>query len=201
MGRALWQAAGMEFEIKPLTPETWGDFAALVERHKGVWGGCWCMGFHARTPNWGVSAEGNRSDKQALVMVGRAQAALVFDGEACLGWCQYGPTAELPRIKHRKAYEAGQAGAPDWRITCFFVDKAARGRGVARAALAGAVALIAKAGGGTVEAYPEAVTGRKVAASFLFGATAEMFAAQGFVQQRPLGKAHWVMQRQIAREG
>ena len=29
-----------------LTPETWDDFAALVEASNGVWGGCWCMGFH-----------------------------------------------------------------------------------------------------------------------------------------------------------
>ena len=29
-----------------LTGETWKDFVALVEANNGVWGGCWCMGFH-----------------------------------------------------------------------------------------------------------------------------------------------------------
>ena len=185
------------FEIKPLSPETWNGFAALVERHKGVWGGCWCMGFHARTPNWGVSAEGNRADKRARVEAGQAHAALVHDGVDCVGWCQFGPVAELPRIKHRKAYEAAGDALPDWRITCFFVDKAARGRGVARAALGGAVGLIAAAGGGVVEAYPEAVSGRKVSGSFLWGATAEMFEGLGFERVRPLGKAHCVMRRVV----
>src|SRR5688572_27555529 len=29
-----------------------------------------------------------------------------LDGEDCVGWCQFGPVDELPRIKHRRAYEA-----------------------------------------------------------------------------------------------
>ena len=32
-------------KVKPLDGTTWPDFAALVERHNGVWGGCWRMGF------------------------------------------------------------------------------------------------------------------------------------------------------------
>ena len=32
--------------IHEQAPETWDDFAALVEVNNGVWGGCWCMGFH-----------------------------------------------------------------------------------------------------------------------------------------------------------
>ena len=36
----------VSYAVKPLSPETWPDFARLVERHNGVWGGCWCMGFH-----------------------------------------------------------------------------------------------------------------------------------------------------------
>ena len=71
------------------------------------------MGFHEKTPAWGVDADLLRSEKQALVMEGRAHAALVRDGEVCLGWCQYRPPAELPRIKHRKAY--GAEDQPDWR--------------------------------------------------------------------------------------
>jgi len=28
-----------EFTVKPLGPDTWDAFAALAERHNGVWGG------------------------------------------------------------------------------------------------------------------------------------------------------------------
>lgn len=187
-----------DFTHKALNQGTWGDFEILVQRHNGVWGGCWCLGFHAKGEGWGKSAELNRVEKEALVRTGRAHAALVYDGDVCVGWCQFGSTDELPRIKHQKAYRAGLTALPDWRITCFFVDKAARGKGVARAALAGALQEISGLGGGSVEAYPEAVTGRKVSASFLWGATVEMFEAAGFARERPLGKSHWVMRRQVA---
>jgi hypothetical protein len=191
---AAREVCKMAFTIKPLSPETWRPYAALIERHNGVWGGCWCMGFHAKGPSWGNSVEGNRAEKQALVAEGRAHAALVFDGEVCVGWCQYGPPAELPRIKFRKAYGTG---APDWRITCFFVDKAARERGVAEAGLIGALGLIAAAGGGAVESMPEEVGGRKVSGSFLWNAEIGMFDRAGFERVRKLGKNAWLVRKDL----
>ncbi|RWA60860.1 hypothetical protein [Mesorhizobium sp.] len=184
----------MSFSVKPLDETTWPDFAALVERHNGVWGGCWCMAFHAK----GNGAGGNRAAKQARVRDGSSHAALVFDGAACVGWCQFGPTDELPRIKHRRAYEEGLTNLPDWRITCFFIDKARRGEGVAAAALAGALGEIARLGGGTVESYPEDAQGRKVAGAFLHNGTLAMFEKQGFQRARRIGKHRWVVERMVA---
>lgn len=37
------------WEVRPLDATTWDDFAELVERNGGVFGGCWCMGHHATT--------------------------------------------------------------------------------------------------------------------------------------------------------
>ncbi len=34
------------YSVRPLDESTWPAFAALVERNNGVFGGCWCMGFH-----------------------------------------------------------------------------------------------------------------------------------------------------------
>ena len=48
---------------------------------------------------------------------------LVYDGPSCVRWCQFGPTDELPRIKHQRAYRESLGELPDWRITCFFVDR------------------------------------------------------------------------------
>jgi ribosomal protein S18 acetylase RimI-like enzyme len=182
----------------PLDSSTWPDFAALVERNNGVWGGCWCMGFHPegvtdrdRTP------ERNRADKECRVAEGRAHAALVFDGDACVGWCQFGSPDELPRIKSRRAYEAEATEFPQWRITCFYVDKGHRGEGIASAALAGALKEIALLGGGTVESFPEDVEGRKVSGSFLHNATLALFEQQGFERTRRIGKNRWVVRRVV----
>jgi GNAT superfamily N-acetyltransferase len=181
------------FIVKPLDTTTWPDFADLVERHNGVWGGCWCMGFHSEGVGRGKVPSQNRAEKSARVSNGTAHAALVYDGASCVGWCQFGPTDELPRIKHGRAYREGATAVPDWRITCFFVDKAYRHQGVSAAALKGALDEIARLGGGTVESFPEDVAGRKVSGSFLHNGTAALFESQGFVRTRQLGKNHWLV--------
>jgi hypothetical protein len=111
------------FAVKALDARTWEDFAGLVERHNGVWGGCWCMGFHAEGVGCGRTPGQHRAEKEARVRGGRAHAALVYDGPSCVRWCQFGPTDELPRIKHQRAYRESLGELPDWRITCFFVDR------------------------------------------------------------------------------
>jgi GNAT superfamily N-acetyltransferase len=182
---------------KALDAETWADFARLVEDHHGVWNGCWCLTFHDEGAPNVHSPEQRRALKEARVRAGRAHAALVYDGTHCVGWCQFGPTDELPRIKHKKAYLAGPHRRPDWRITCFFVGRTHRHLGVAEAALAGALDEIARLGGGLVESYPEDTVGRKVSGSFLHNATVALFERHGFERGRPIGTHHWVVSRRI----
>ncbi|MEU1185098.1 GNAT family N-acetyltransferase [Streptomyces sp. NPDC005820] len=191
-----------DYGVRPLGEDTWPDFARLVERHNGVWGGCWCMAFHEEGVGGSRTSSLNREDKEARVRSGRAHAALVYDGPECVGWCQFGPVDELPRIKHRRAYLAGREGGPrdpaDWRITCFFVARDHRRRGVAAAALDGALHEIARLGGGSVESYPEDTADRSVSASFLHNGTLALFEGRGFTPVRRLGKHHWVVTRAVA---
>ena len=186
------------FGVKPLDETTWPDFAGLVERHNGVWGGCWCMSFHPEGVSRSKPPAQNRSEKEGRVRDGQAHAALVYDGATCVGWCQFGPTEELPRIKHQRAYRDGLTALPDWRITCFFVDKAYRGKGVADAALEGALREIARHGGGIVESYPEDMEGRSTSSAFLYNGTIAMFERQGFTRTRQLGKNHWAVAKVLA---
>ena len=185
------------FTLQPLTPATWPAFDALVDAHNGVFGGCWCMSFHAKGAP-GRTYEQRRAEKRALVVAGQAHAALVYAGEACVGWCQFGSPAELPEIKNKRNYEASRSGEPaPWRITCFFVDRHHRKQGVAAAALDGALKQIAKLGGGVVEAYPEDTDSRMVSPTFLHAGTLAMFEAAGFTQQRQIGKNKWVVTKTV----
>ena len=182
------------YAVKLLDAETWPDFARLVERHNGVWGGCWCMSFH---PEGSERGSDHRAQKERRVRDGEAHAALVFDGDRCVGWCQFGSPDELPRIKFGRAYRDAATEPPTWRITCFFVDREYRHHGVAAAALKGALTEIARLGGGTVESSPEDVDGRKVSNSFLYNATLAMFEAQGFNRTRRLGKNNWLVTKRV----
>jgi GNAT superfamily N-acetyltransferase len=156
------------------------------------------MGFHSEGVGRSKSPAQNRAEKECRVREGRAHAALVYDDATCVGWCQFGSPEELPRIKHKRVYLEGLLDAADWRITCFFVDRAYRRRGVASAALGGALELIGGLGGGLVESFPERVENRKVSASFLFNATVAMFEEHGFERIRSIGKHHWVVTKVVA---
>jgi GNAT superfamily N-acetyltransferase len=180
------------YTIRALNKSTWAVFAALVERNNGIFGGCWCMAFH---PDDDRDAAVNRQRKLDRVRAGTAHAALVFDGEECVGWCQFGTPDEVPRIKNRAAYEKDQTTSPDWRIACCYVGKGHRRQGVATAALAGAIDLIASLGGGTVEGYPEDAA--SVPAGFLFNGAMSTYVKLGFIRDRKIGKHRWVVTKVV----
>ena len=182
------------YRIEPLSPQTWDAFADLAERHNGVWGGCWCAFFHCYPDPPERKALGNRGFKELMVNQGRAHAALVFDGDVAVAWAEYGSVEELPNIHHRKDWEQSLVRMPDYRITCLFVDRRYRRKGMATVAVRGALALIGAAGGGLVESYPHDLPpGKKTSASFLYNATRSMYEQLGFSYDRPKGKGNCVM--------
>jgi len=153
------------------------------------------MAFHLKPGGPNRTARQNKADKEKLVLTNRAHAALVYDGADVVGWCQFGPPAELP--SRMSGYGKLRVALPDWRITCFFVDRDRRREGVAMAALAGALRMIAARGGGTVDAYPSDMRGKSTSSSFLWGGTASMFDEAGFRLVGHLGTTKVVMRKVI----
>jgi GNAT superfamily N-acetyltransferase len=188
-----------EFQVRELGPQTWPDFARIVEKHSGVWGGCWCVAFHDTAGGTTGTAAGNRALKERLVLADRSHAALVYDEAKVVGWCQFGPPRELPG--RMSGYAKLGLDFPDWRIPCFFVDRDSRRAGVAKAALEGALRMIAAKGGGKVDGYPLSVHGKPYSSSFLWGGTESMFAEAGFREIGRLGKSKVVMRKAIPRQG
>ncbi len=185
----------MAYTVRELDASTWDAFAELVERNGGIFGGCWCIGYHLTSRH---QYPDHRAAKEELVRTGHAHAALVFDDAGrAQGWCQYGGPDELPNIKHRRKYEQDAPPLPDWRITCFWVDKGHRGRGIARAALGGALEQISRRGGGLVEAISEVTADRVAQGRFLFSATVELFEDHGFSRVRQVGKHAWIVSRTL----
>ena len=71
-----------------------------------------------------------------------------------------------------------------------------RRQGVATAALEGALDLIARLGGGTVEGYPEAAD--SVPAGFLFNGALSTYEKLEFARHRKIGKHRWVVTKVVA---
>lgn len=183
--------------IKALNVETWNDFEQLAQNHNGGgFGGCWCTAFHPKPPEKHRSAEDAQAYKKMLVNEARAHAALVFDGDICVAWCQFGPPQELPNIYHKKEVES-KITMPDWRITCIFVDRDYRKKGLSFFALNGALELIRNLGGGVVESYPQDTQGRRISNSFLYNGTKEIFEKAGFNYEGKKGKNHCIVRKTI----
>ena len=183
------------FQIRELGEETWPDFAKIVEKHNGVWGGCWCSAFHLKRIEEKQWSGKHRELKEQLVREDRSHAALVYDGADVVGRCQFGPPLELPG--RMSGYNNLGQAPPDWRITCFFVDRDHRKEGVAKAGLTGALRIIATKGGGTVDGYPIYTRGKPYSSSFLWGGTEPMFTQLGFHKLGALGSSKWVMRKVV----
>jgi hypothetical protein len=185
------------FRIRELGPPTWTDFQRVAEKHNGVWNGCWCVAFHLERRTEQTPTEA-KAMKEKLVRANRSHAALVYEGADIVGWCQFGPPSELPA--RMGGFNKLGVPAPEWRITCFFVDRDRRKQGVAQAALAGALSMIAEQGGGTVDGYPVAVRGKPYSSSFLWSGTESMFAEAGFERIGALGSSKLVMRKTLGRK-
>lgn len=184
----------MRLTTRPLEASTWDAFAELVERNNGIYGGCWCIVHH---PDYERGVSDPRTLKEQLVRDGHAHAALVVDeAGAAQGWCQYGKRDDL-LLRHQRAYDREPPPLARWRIACIFVDKRHRRAGVARLALEGALAQIANAGGGLVEAISEVTRGREAQDRFLFSGTVELFEDEGFSRIRQVGKHAWLVNKTV----
>lgn len=189
--------AKKKFEVKELGGPTWPAFVRVMEKHNGVWNGCWCIAYHLPRTEEPATAAERRAYKEKLVRAGRSHAALVFDEGEVAGWCQFGPPSELPA--RMGSFARLGVAAPDWRITCFFVDRDHRRMGVADAALAAALRMIAANGGGTVDGYPVTTRDKRYSSSFLWSGTESMFTKAGFRRLASLGTSKLVMRKRVAR--
>jgi len=192
----------MGYTTRELSARTLADFERLALKQ----GSCWCMYYQRPKPVLRGGAVDkhravNRRDKAKLVREGRSHAVLVYEAETPIGWCQYGPREELPRIDAGRNYrEVGPPahGAKLWRITCFFVDRAHRGKGVAKFALRAALESIKREGGGIVEAYP--VVSKKMAAvpEWRWFGTPGMFQKEDFRRIARLGTSGVLMRKTVS---
>ncbi len=192
----------MVYTIRELSTQTFPDFERLAVKQ----GGCWCMYYQRQKPigrklSTAERKRVNQKDKETLVRRGRSHATLVYEGKTPIGWCQYGSKDELPRIDAGRNYrKVGPPVAAEklWRITCFFVDKDYRGKGVAKLALKAALESIKKQGGGIVEAYPVVSKKMAVVDEWRWFGTPGMFRKEGFRTVAHLGTSGVLMRKTIS---
>src|SRR5438132_1877420 len=130
----------MRLTVQPLTRDRWDDLVELFGRPGGsIVRGCWCMYYRRSGGHGGVGrAEDNRSALRAIVNEGRAPGLIGYADGSPVGWVSLAPREEYAKLRRSPVMKPVD-DKPVWSIVCFFVDRRARGQGVAEALLDGAI--------------------------------------------------------------
>ncbi|MDH3255685.1 MAG: GNAT family N-acetyltransferase, partial [Acidobacteriota bacterium] len=142
-----------DLRVRPLTPSRWKYFDRLFGE-RGACGGCWCMWWKVKRSEWdSQKGETNRRAMRAYVDSGARPGLIAFAGREPVGWIAVEPRKNYPVLTRSRMLKTLD-DAPVWSITCFFVRRDFRNRGVARALIRAAVEHVARKKGRLVEAYP-----------------------------------------------
>jgi GNAT superfamily N-acetyltransferase len=170
--------------IEPLADANWPALEALF-REGGDPRWCWCQFWRLRSKDFGgmkVPGLRERLRAQAEGDLPPGLVALEGGGEdaRAVGWVSLGPRGDFERIVRSKVIPAID-DRPVWSIVCLAVSASARGRGVARALLDGAIDFARSRGADALEAYPIIVDeGEGIHPEAAFTGTLPMFERAGF---------------------
>ncbi|MEW6400352.1 MAG: GNAT family N-acetyltransferase [Chloroflexota bacterium] len=142
----------MNFTVRPLTPELW---PALVDLFgdQGPVSRCWCMYWRIGDDYRKRPREVNKAALHELVKGGPPPGLLAFDGDLAVGWCQLTPRDALPWLD--KTWRLKRVDdVPVWSISCFYIRKGYRKKGVTSALIEAAIVTARRAGAPALEAYP-----------------------------------------------
>lgn len=163
--------------VAELTKETWPALEKLFAANKTV-GGCFCVWFMRGNAEvrsgWGA-------DNKAFLrnQLGAPLGLLAIDDDEPVGWVAVAPRPTYPRLARSKI-TASEGGPKTWSVTCFFVHRKARGRGVAETLLDAAVGYAREHGARAVEGHPVDTEGERRGSGDLYHGTLAMFLAAGF---------------------
>ena len=171
----------MDLDIQPVTPNRWTDLTDLAGG-RGFQSGCWCMWWRLSSREFSsTGSAGKRAQLESLVSSGTRPGLLAYLDCVPVGWVAVAPRSEYRRLERStKLYRVDDA--PVWAISCFYVHRAHRRRGITEALISGAVDHAASAGAEEVEAYPIDTSGARRASGDLFTGTLATFLAAGFTE-------------------
>lgn len=182
-------------EIHPATPDRLADLEALFGP-RGACGGCFCMWWRLdRRTYEAKKGPGNRRALRALVRRGPPPGLLAYHGDRAVGWIAIAPRTEYPRLDRSRTL-ARVDDAPVWSVSCFFVARGHRGRGLTRRLLEAALDHVRDHGGGLVEAYPVDPRTRSPDA-FVYTGLARTFLAAGFTEVARRSPTRPILRRRV----
>ncbi|MBP7147294.1 MAG: GNAT family N-acetyltransferase [Acidobacteria bacterium] len=185
------------YEFHPLTKDRWRDLETLFGE-RGACGGCWCMWWRVPKAEFVErKGEGNRKALRALVAKGAQLGLLAYAGGEPVGWCAFAPREDYVRLAKARTLKPVD-DQPVWSVTCFFIARGHRGRGLSVALLDAAAEHAARNGARILEGYPTATESR-LPAAFVYTGLPSSFERAGFVEVARRARTRPIMRRALRR--
>ena len=168
----------MNLTIRSLTPDQWPALEDLFGNSGSgsACARCWCMYWRIGSAYLKRPKEANREALHEVVTNGPPPGLLAFDGNLAVGWCQLTPRDALPWLDRTRQLKRVD-DVPVWSLSCFYIRKGYRKRGVTSALIAAALEAAKQAGAPALEAYP---LDANLTTSTSFTGYASTFARAGF---------------------
>jgi GNAT superfamily N-acetyltransferase len=172
----------MSFTFQPLTTATWNDFVELFG-DKGACGGCWCMTWRLSAADYKKQkGEGNKKAIQQLVKKNKPIGVLAFSGNKAAGWCAVAPRNEYIRLENSRVLKPVD-DQPVWSISCFFIQKNYRNKGLSKQLVKAAVEYAVSNGAKIIEGYPVEPKMSKMPDVFAWTGFTSPFIKAGFKEE------------------
>ena len=142
----------MKLAIRPLTPDLWPALEDPFGK-AGACNGCWCMYGRIGAAYRKRPQEENKRDFRKVVEAGPPPGLLAFDGEVAVGWCQLTPRDAVPELDRTWRLKRVD-DKPAWSLSCLYVRKGYRRKGVTGALIHAALKAAKRAKAPALEAYP-----------------------------------------------
>ena len=142
----------MNLTVRALTSDQWLALEELFGEHWPVHD-CWCMYWRIGNDYRKRPRDANKAAFCELVKSGPPPGLLAFDGDLAVGWCQLTPRDALPWLDRTWRLKRVD-DVPVWSLSCFYIRKGYRKRGVTSALIAAALEAAKRAGAPALEAYP-----------------------------------------------
>ncbi|MBK7320680.1 MAG: GNAT family N-acetyltransferase [Anaerolineales bacterium] len=168
----------LDLSFHPLTQKLWRDFEMLFGKH-GACGGCWCMHWKLRGKEFTESAGDTARQMQKSIVDSKTVPGLLAYSEGYpIGWIAVEPRSAYPKLAHSRTLKPVD-DQEVWSITCFFMEKKHRRKGITVELLKAAIDYVKAQGGKIVEGYP-VDSKQDSPAPFVFTGTASAFKHAGF---------------------
>lgn len=139
--------------VAPLDPDTWPDLEALFGK-RGAHDGCWCT--YYRIPRASFMKTPARDRKALLRQAaeeGPPPGLIAYVQGEPVAWVAIAPREETPVLDASRV-TASPGGLGAWAITCFFVRKDFRAKGMMALLIRKATRYAKLRGANLVEAFP-----------------------------------------------